>query len=395
MRINNAIMKTHTLQEHSHKKRSTFSIACTVCGIIAFIQLMMMGVALAMRVGETRVVTKTIEGDPQVYYIPTLIDERKSTAKLKPRSADELMAKYGNKPIDTAGIIYEKRRQQNQRGFGVGIKPLAQFANKRFGTIKNTQVEKLVEDAHKLHLSGDVVRAILKLDEAEMIDAKEPAIIYRRALVYEDMRNWERASDAYDAIFALGPETGAYYEIAAEKLAHGVKDSPDIVPFQLGNVVQRVGQKRLHANITIPIRRLTDRDFEPSQIEVRIFFYDIVDNKSVEAVPKQREQNIAKRWLTAPADWSQGIEESIEAQYQLPDLDRANVHLFGERKYFGQVVELYYKGELMDQYASPGRLHGIHALEQFKHQIQPDLLPYDMQNLDGDGTEFLLPEIDN
>jgi len=388
-------MRTHTLQEHSNKKRSTFRVACTVCGIIAFIQLMMMGVALAMRVGETRVVTQKIEGDPQVYYIPTLIDERKPVKELKPRSQEELMAKYGNKPIDAAGIVYQQRKKQNDRGFGVGIKPLAQFANKRFGIIKNTQVEKLVEDAHKLHLEGDVVRAILKLDEAEMIDPAEPAVIYRRALVYEDMRNWERASDAYAALYELGPETGDYYAIATDKLANGVKDSPDIVPFQLGNVVQRVSKNRLHANVTIPIRRITDRDFEPSQIEVRIFFYDIVDNKSVEAVPKQREQNIAKRWLTEPADWSLSIEESIEAEYQLPDLDRANVHLFGERKYFGQVVELYYKGELMDQYASPGRLHGIHAQEQFKHQIQPEMLPFDMQDLEGDGTEFLLPEIDN
>lgn len=305
------------------------------------------------------------------------------------------MSKYGNKPIDAAGIVYTKRLQQNQRGFGVEMKPTAQFGNKRFGMIKNTQVEKLVEDAHKYHLDGDVVRAILKLDEAEMVDPMEPAIIYRRALIYEDMRNWERAGDAYNALFALGPETGAYYEIAADKLANGVKDSPDIVPFQLGNVVQRVDKNRLHANVTIPIRRLTDRDFEPSQIEVRIFFYDIVDNKSVEAVPKQREQNIAKRWITGDADWSDSVEESIEAEYQLPNLDRANVHLFGDRKYFGQVVELYYKGELMDQYASPGRLHGIHAQEQFKHQIQPDMLPYDLLDIEGDGTELLLPEIDN
>jgi len=388
-------MKTHTLTDHSHKKRSTFSIACTVCAIIAFIQLMLMGVALAMRVGKTRVVTQTVEGDPQVYYIPTLIDERKSNVKVKPRSAEELMAKYGNGPIDAAQLLYVSRLKQNQRGFGVEIKPQAQFSNDRFGTIKNTQVEKLVEDAHKYHLNGDVVRAILKLDEAEMIDALEPAIIYRRALVYEDMRNWERASDAYAALYELGPETGAYYEIAADKLANGVKDAPDIVPFLLGNVVQRISKDRLHANITIPIRRLTERDFEPSQIEVRIFFYDIVDNKSVEAVPKQREQNIAKRWITGEADWADSIEESIEAEYQLPNLDRANVHLFGERKYFGQVIELYYKGELMDQYASPGRLHGIHAQEQFKHQIQPDMLPYDMQDLEGDGTELLLPSIDN
>lgn len=387
-------MKTHTLREQSNKKHSTFKIACIVCGIVAFIQIMMMGVALATRVGETRVVTKMVESDPEIFYIPTVAEERsKKPTKVKPRSREELLQKYGNSPIDVAQLLYKNRVKQNERSFGVPIRPLAKSGNKRFGMIRNTQVEKLVEDAHAFQLKGDVVRAILKLEEAEMLDPKEPAVLYRRALIYEDMRNWERATDAYDALFELGPETGAYYEIAADKIANGVKDSPDIVPFQLGNVVQKISNDRLHAKITVPIRRITERDFEPSQIEIRIFFYDIVDNKTVEAVPKQREQNIAKRWITGAADWADGIEETIEAEYQLPNLDRANVHLFGERKFFGQVIELYYKGELMDQFAAPGRLHGLHAQEQFKHQIQPEMLPFDFDETDGDGTELLLPEV--
>jgi len=261
--------------------------------------------------------------------------------------------------------------------------------------IKNTQVEKLVEEAHALHLAGDVVRAILKLDEADLIDPKEPATTYRRAQIYEDMRNWERATDAYSALFSMGPEIGAYYEIAADKMTNGVKESPDTVPFLLGNVTQRVSKNQLHAKVTVPIRRLTDREFEPSQIEVRIFFYDMVDNKTIEAVPKQREQNIAKRWISGAADWADSVEETIEAEYQLPNLDRANVHLFGERKYFGKVIELYYKGDLIDQYGYPGRVHGFHAKEQFKHQIQPDILPFDLQEFDGSGTDLLLPSIDN
>jgi len=106
-------------------------------------------------------------------------------------------------------------------------------------------------------------------------------------------------------------------------------------------------------------------------------------------------KNTSHQISTGVADWTETIEESILAEYQLPVLDRADVHLFGDRKYFGNVIELYYKGELMDQYATPGRLHGIHAQEQFKHQIQPDFLPYDLLDEDYDGTELLLPEIDN
>jgi hypothetical protein len=379
------------------RRRPTFAIVCGILGLIAFIQLVMVGVAVANRVGETRVVEIKEAGDVQVVYIPTLADKLPDVAKLKPRSYDAILEAYGKGGAGGADyqLPTQPKTEPKKRTAGVGIRPAQSVDQGRFMPIRNTRVEKLVEEAKAQHLSGDVVRAILKLAEAEIIDADEPAIIYRKALIFEDMRNWERAGDEYDKLFSLGPETGAYYDIATDKIANGVKDSPDVVPFQLGNVVQRVSDDKLSSRVTIPVRRLTKREIEPSQIDVRIFFYDIVDNKVVEPVPQQRERNIAKRWITEPTDWSNTIEESAEAIYELPELGLADVHLFGERRYFGHVVELYYKGELMDQFAFPGRLHGIHARDQYKQHIDPDMLLFgtlpEMQGLDGEG--MLLPTL--
>ncbi|MGJ8656886.1 MAG: hypothetical protein ACSHX6_10595 [Akkermansiaceae bacterium] len=379
------------------RRRPTFAIVCGLLGLMAFIQLVMVGVALASRVGETRVVEVLEAGEVMKVYIPTLADELPDVEKQKPRSYDDILKAYGKDGEDGADykLHVPQRNIPKRRTPGGSIRPEPLMDQGRFMPIKNSRVEKLVEEAKGLHLSGDVVRAILKLAEAEIIDPDEPAIIYRRALVFEDMRNWERAGDEYDKLFGLGPEVGAYYEIATDKIANGVKDAPDVVPFHLGNVVQRVSADQLRARVTIPVRRLTKREIEPSQIDVRIFFYDIVDNKVVEPVPQQREQNIAKRWVTEPTDWSGNVEESAEAVYQLPELELADVHLFGERRYFGHVVELYYKGELMDQFAFPGRLHGIHAKDQYKQHVDPEMLPFDdfpdLEGLDGEG--MLLPTL--
>lgn len=388
------------------KRRPTFAIVCGVLALVAFIQLVMVGVALASRVGETRVVEVMEAGEMKVVYIPTIADALPDVEKQKPRSYNDILKAYGNGgnvgnggEADGGEDAYELPSNLNtplrKRTAGVGIRPKQLEDNGRFIPIKNSRVEKLVEEAKGLHLSGDVVRAVLKLAEAEIIDASEPAIIYRRALIFEDMRNWERAGDEYDKLFSLGPEVGVYYDIATDKIANGVKDAPDVVPFQLGNVVQRMSDNKLTASVTIPVRRLTNREIEPSQIDVRIFFYDIVDNKVVEPVPQQREQNIQKRWITEPTDWARSTEESAEAVYQLPVLGLADVHLFGERRYFGHVVELYYKGELMDQVAFPGRLHGIHAKDQYKQHIDPEMMPFDilpdLEGLDGEG--MLLPTL--
>jgi tetratricopeptide (TPR) repeat protein len=379
-------------------RRPTFAIVCGLLGLVAFIQVVMVGVALASRVGETRVVEVTEAGEVKVVYIPTIADALPEVEKQQPRSYDAILKAYGNTKDGTGGADYQltpDKKIPKRRNPGVGIRPEQSSDLGRFMAIKNSRVEKLVEEAKSLHLSGDVVRAVLKLAEAEIIDADEPAIIYRRALIFEDMRNWERAADEYEKLLALGIEVGAYYEIATDKITNGVKNAPDVVPFQLGNVVQRVSEDQLAARVVIPVRRITDREIEPSQIDVRIFFYDIVDNKEVEPVPQQREQNIHKRWVTEPTDWAGKTEESAEAVYQLPALELADVHLFGERRYFGHVVELYYKGELMDQYAYPGRLHGIHAKNQYKQHIDPEMMPFgvlpDLEGLDDEG--MLLPTL--
>lgn len=377
-------------------RRPTFAIVCGLLGLVAFIQLVMVGVALATRVGETRVVEVTEAGEVRVVYIPTIADAMPDVEKQQPRSYDDILKAYGKGAAGGADYqLTASKKVPRKRTAGVGIRPKQTADQGRFMPVKNSRVEKLVEEARSFHLTGDVVRAVLKLAEAEIIDAAEPAIIYRRALIFEDMRNWERAGDEYDKLFALGPAAGTYYEIATDKIANGLKAAPDVVSFQLGNVVQRVSADQLTSRVIIPVRRLTDREVEPSQIDVRIFFYDIVDNKVVEPVPQQREQNIQKRWITEPTDWSQNTEESAEAVYQLPALQLAEVHLFGERRYFGHVVELYYKGELMDQFAYPGRLHGIHAKDQYKQHIDPEMLPYDilpgLEGLDGEG--MLLPTL--
>ena len=380
-------------QPKPQTRRSTFRIACCLCGLVAFVQLVMMGVAVATRVGDTRIVEHQIQGEIEKYYIPMVVDNpnRKSIGEVKERSAEELLREYGG--VVTADTLRQGVKPQTmERSFGLEIRPEARFVRGRFPAIKNTQVEKLVEESASLQRSGDIMRAILKLDSAEAIDPEEPAITYRRAQLYEVMRNWEKAGDAYELLFEMGPKVGRYYEVAADKIANGIQDPPNFVAFQLGNIMQRISPDKLRADVTVPIRRMVDREVDPSQIEVRIFFYDIVDNKAIKPVPQQRERNISKRWTTGTPDWKEQTE-SIEAIYQLPKMDVADVHLFGNRTYFGQVVELYYKGELMDQHATPGRLHGIHAQEQYKHQIQPQTSPYDLLPMDDLGEGLLLPTL--
>ena len=56
-----------------------------------------------------------------------------------------------------------------------------------------------------------MMRAILKLEEAESIDPNEPALYYQKAELFEDMGHWQKAGDNYQKLFDMGPEIGSYY----------------------------------------------------------------------------------------------------------------------------------------------------------------------------------------
>ena len=61
---------------------------------------------------------------------------------------------------------------------------------------------------------------------------------------------------------------------------------------------------------------------------------------------------VASRWISLPWDWAGGSEQ-LRMTYSIPDRDLATDHLFGELRYYGQVVTLSYDGEVLDVQAWP------------------------------------------
>jgi tetratricopeptide (TPR) repeat protein len=342
--------------EQPATKRPAFTIACGLFASIAFVQLLSVGVAIAARTGETREVVRYIQDAPLIVSVPTLRDEAPLPSNLNPRSVAEMLKEYtddGDSRLTPPASSTFNTPQFNQPA----IPETASL-------IQDPMVEKLVRDGHLAHNQGDLIKALLKLEEAESRAPHEPAIFYRKALLFEDMGQWERATDNYEKLFVMGPSIGVYYHKSAFKLSNGI--NPQTQKEQtliIGQIMRRISDDRLQARLTIPIRSVANTDFDPSQLEIKVHHYDLVDKKKIEAVPPSRAENIQDRWLHEPLDWADD-EEIAESSYRLPPIAEAEVHLFGERSYFGYVAELYYKNELIDQQAYPRRLHAIHADQQ-------------------------------
>jgi hypothetical protein len=106
-----------------------------------------------------------------------------------------------------------------------------------------------------------------------------------------------------------------------------------------------------------------------------------VDGKIVQAIIRQGDSG--SEWVTGAADWKDG-EEIAEVWYFVPNQDPATGLLFGQRKFYGFVAELYYDGRLSDIRAYPRTLLREGLGESTMEELQRDL-----DNLDGLDLEDL------
>jgi len=105
------------------------------------------------------------------------------------------------------------------------------------------------------------------------------------------------------------------------------------------------GSKKLQVSIKSNTRETID----VPQVKVQVYFYD-QDNGEI--VPSKAQ--VTSTWLSPPVDWKKGEPELLEVQY-LPDGSSTDV------SFAGYLVAIYYKGDLQDCRAEPGRLKKLFA----------------------------------
>ena len=178
----------------SRTSRHTFTIACWLMALIAFAQLISIGTALAVRHSQPE--NKTALPLPGLPAPVGLIE---------PRSLKEILASYDS-GAETA--IQHTGEPPLVSTVIPNVTPSIAAETSKYPVIADPQVERLVEESRKLRMSGDMMRSMLKLDEAERIDPSESAVIYQKALLFEDMGIFSKAADHYQKIQQRGIQAG-------------------------------------------------------------------------------------------------------------------------------------------------------------------------------------------
>lgn len=244
-------------------------------------------------------------------------------------------------------------------------------------------VEALLKDARQARVRGDLIEALTKLQEAEIREPSDPNVLYSLGTTYEAFGIFDKARDYYYEVFNLGPNAGSLFEKASFKVAQGLV--PDVKSLarlgwgRMTNPIQKQNGER--RTLILPVEVDTSKDFDPMLFTPRVRFYEEVDGKIVQAIIRQGDSG--SEWVTGAADWKDG-EEIAEVWYFVPNQDPATGLLFGQRKFYGFVAELYYDGRLSDIRAYPRTLLREGLGESTMEELQRDL-----DNLDGLDLEDL------
>ncbi len=350
---------------------STFGVTCSLLALIALCQLLFMGFTIASRSGETREVIRYVESEPIVVRVPYSETQASTEVEFTPRSIDQILqdtvADYTPTPTLSPTLPDN-------------LDPLALSPSltdsQVLSSIDNPIAAKHVSDAEALHMKGDMSRALIKLDEASKYTQEDhPHLLYIKAIIHEDMGLWKKASDLYLSIYKQGTDAGKHYDIASKKLARGLRPVDRYTEvISLGQVITRPAQDRKSCQVTIPIRTAPQHKIIPEKVRIDVHFYDTSNGKDIKpATPSSRRE---KTWESLPIDWMGLGEETLHFDYSISENEVSEAPLYGRREYYGQVIELYYRDQLVDTHASPRTLHSEHA--KLKQPPQSLFQPFDL-----------------
>lgn len=320
----------------SEKRRvPVFAISCWVLGMMAFSQLLVAGLALADRFEDSKRIRTVIKKEKQIVVV------RVPAAKPPPAITPPVVSRPPMPSFDEENPLPAPRP--------ITTPPIA-----------DPRTERLVREAQSARVAGDMGAAVMKLEEALGRSPDEPNVLFELGLVHEQMGVFDRASEYYGKVLGMGVTgAGSLYAEAGRKLGEGFEQTDQkLGKLSLGRVRKFRDPDDSNGErvvVTIPVQKAPGEEIEDlKDLGVSVEFFN--RNAKGEILPREdNETTVTDKWVTEPFDWPASGEE-VQMTYTIPPRDATTEHLFGTWKYYGQIVTLTYKGEVLDVQADPPSL---------------------------------------
>lgn len=224
--------------------------------------------------------------------------------------------------------------------------------------ISNPEVADQVNRALMLREQGDCQSALEILRQADGKLPSHPKILGEIAATLQQMGLDAKAAEFWERVHQMGPEgAGAYWDLADMALKGQVLDEASSLDtyLRISRHIARAipsNDGTQHVVLRIHVESTQKRPLSGNDMYLNVLFYDAVNDTTFEPTVADTKPV----YVTQPYDWRDGSEEIIEVDYFLPKLTQEQAATLGQRRFFGYVVELYYKDLLQDIVASPRKL---------------------------------------
>jgi hypothetical protein len=362
-----------------------FHISCWVLGLVAFLQLLIGGMALARRFEESRQVRTVIKEVPK--WMAVRVPQ--------PEPASEVLR--------PAPVLSRPPVVSRQEGLDVPLdRPSVLPSPTPLGepAVADPRSERLLREARVARVAGDMMLAILKLEEALSASPDDASIRYELGMVHELMGVFDTAAAHYEKVFQMGVSgAGALYEKAAAKIRDGFAP-PDAMHGKLSlgrvrkfeNATHEAGQQVI---LSIPVQKAPGEEIDVGEISVSVILFNRTSRGEIQQLQPQEQSWASEQWVSEPCDWADG-EETLRLNYVIPKQDDQTTHLFGGRSYYGQVVSLLYGEQVLDVQAWPPALAARISQVRGDGMSGDPLLPdfQDTLPMDFDSNLGVLPPLD-
>ena len=220
----------------------------------------------------------------------------------------------------------------------------------------------LLERGMDARSKGDMHAAVTDLRAALARMPHHPRLLYPLASTLDMMAQEAKAKPHWAALFALGPGTGEYYEMAryrltgegsaAKTLASGAAAPPADPEEGEGRLVlEKMAGEEMAPTAEGQILRFSgavvrkqDEPVDVAKMGIVIHLFDMVNGRRIDRTTAITPE---VTWDSAPVDWTDRTE-TFHFEYNQPMMSPGDIVRFGQRKYMGFVMMLYYNDKLQN-----------------------------------------------
>jgi hypothetical protein len=227
------------------------------------------------------------------------------------------------------------------------------------------RVAELLGEAEELRSGASPDAALVPLEEAEMLEPRNPQVLQELASLHERLGQTELAEAAWRRLADLGEEAGRLAEVAKVRLdllapeagvSGGAVSLRDQVGLQPGSslgiislaVTDNDESGALVKELRLAVKARPGEDINARDVKINLTFFVNLEGE----ITPDTTSRVQSMWFTTPVDWQDDGIEILEVKYEVPRTGPG-----GELpEYYGYMVNIYHRGQLQETRSDPAAL---------------------------------------